>query len=213
MDNDRERKFAADLKKGVASLYQGFGRQPFGDNADVKKTAQGLVALIDNELIPHLDAPVKADGAYDASYTKKAALLLLKRLAKQGAEPAPGATPDFDAARKAAWAFEAMYDDLVRPAEGSKDAEDVGLKKNQEAIEAVLAKLDASLMLKLPNAGKGNAGKGITEEEYKKDDPKEVTKKRQGEIEEFLPKVMKATADYNPEEVQKAFEELVKLIP
>ena len=88
MDKERDQKFKADLKNGVAGLYQGFGRRPFGDNADVKKTAQALVALIDNELLPTLDAPMKAGGAYDASYTKKAARELLKRLAKSAAGPA-----------------------------------------------------------------------------------------------------------------------------
>jgi hypothetical protein len=207
MDKERDQKFAADLKTGVASLYQSFGRRPFGDNADVKKTAQGLVALMDNEFIPKLDAPMKADGAYDNSYTKKAARELLKRLAKSAAVPAAGATQDFDSARKTAWAFEAIYDDLRRAAADSKDAEDARLKENQTAIEAQLAKLEASLMLKLPNAGKG-----VTDAEYKAD-PDKVTKHRRDEIENFLPHVLKATADYNPEEVQKAFEELVKLLP
>jgi hypothetical protein len=207
MDKERDQKFAADLKNGVASLYQSFGRRPFGDNADVKKTAQGLVALIDNEFLPKLDAPIKAGGAYDNSYTKKAGRELLKRLAKSAAAPAAGATPDFDSARKTAWAFEAIYHDLVRPDPDSKDAEDARLKENQTAIEAQLAKLEASLMLKLPNADSN-----VTEAEYKKD-PKEVAARRREEIEHFLPKVLKATADYNPEEVQKAFEEIVKLLP
>jgi hypothetical protein len=207
MDKERDQKFAADLKNGVAALYQSFGRRPFGDNADVKKTAQGLVALIDNELLPTLDAPMKAGGAYDASYTKKAGRELLKRLAKSAAAPAAGATQDFDSARKTAWAFEAIYHDLQRAAADSKEAEDARLKENQTAIEAQLAKLEASLMLKLPNAGKG-----VTDAEYKAD-PEKVTKHRREEIENFLPHVLKATADYNPEEVQKAFEEIVKLLP
>jgi hypothetical protein len=198
MDKGRDQKFAGDLKKGVAALYQGFGARPFGDNADVKKTAQGLVALMDNEFIPKLDAPLKTDGANDNSYTKKEARELLKRLANAAAKPPAGATPDFDSARKTAWAFEAIYDDLRRSGD---------LKENQSAIEAQLAKLTASLELKLPNAGKP-----VADEEYKKD-PDKVKKHRQEEIENFLPQVLKATADYNPDDVQKAFEEIVKLLP
>ena len=207
MDKDRDVKFTADLKKSVASLYQSFGQRPFGDNADVKKTAGGLVALMNNELIPQLDAPFKTDGAYNNSYTKKVARLLLKRLATAAAEPPKGATPDFDSARKTAWSFEAIYQDLQRSTEDSKDAEDARLKENQSAIEAQLAKLNESLKLTLPNA-KSN----VTSEDYKKD-PEKVAKDRRGEIEDFLPQVLKATADYDPEAVQKAFAELVKLLP
>jgi Cytochrome c554 and c-prime len=207
MDNERDQKFAADLKNGVAALYQSFGRRPFGDVAEVKKTAKALVALMDDELIPKLNAPMKADGAHESAFSKKAARELLKRLAKSAAAPAAGATPDYDAARKTAWAFEAIYDDLRRATEDSKDAEDARLKENQAAIEAQLAKLDASLNLKLPNAGKE-----VTDEEYKKD-PKKVAEHRRAELETFLPQVLKETAAYDPAKFQETFEELVKLLP
>jgi hypothetical protein len=207
MDKERDQKFAADLKNGVASLYQSFGRRPFGDNAEVKKTAQALVALMDDELLPKLNAPMKTDGAHESAFSKKAARELLKRLANSAAKPAAGATPDYDAARRTAWAFEAIYDDLRRAAEDSKDAEDMRLKENQAAIVAQLAKLDASLNLKLPNAGEG-----VADEEYKKD-PDKVKEHRRAEIEDFLPQVLKATAEYTPEEFHKTFEEIVKLLP
>ncbi len=112
MDKERgEKSSPVDLKNGVAgALYRGFRpKRLFGDNADVKKTAQGVVAVIDNEFLPTLDAPMKSGGAYDASYNKKAARQMLKRLAGAAAKPPAGATPDFDSARKTAWAFEAIY--------------------------------------------------------------------------------------------------------
>jgi hypothetical protein len=36
---------------------------------------------------------------------------------------------------------------------------------------------------------------------------------RRAELENFLPQVLKAIAEYNPAEIQKSFEELVKLQP
>ena len=50
----------------------------------------------------------KSDGAA-TRYDAKAALALLKQLATDAANPAPGKTPDFDGARQTAWAFRAIY--------------------------------------------------------------------------------------------------------
>ncbi len=159
----------------------------------------------DDKLIAGL---TKSDGAA-TRYDTKAALALLKQLATDAANPAPGKTPDFDGARQTAWTFRAIYDDLSRALKESKDDPEAAklggaLQDKGAAIKAQLDKLETALSLNLPNA---NAA-----EVYDKD-PKGAAAWRQGEIEKFLPEVLKQTADYDPKIVQEAFAELAKLLP
>ena len=78
------------------------------------------------------------------------------------------------------------------------------MQDKEAAVKAELDKLDAALSLNLPNA---NAA-----EVYDKD-PKGAAELRQHEIENYLPGMLKKTADYDPTTVQRAFAELAKLLP
>ena len=182
----------------MGDLRSAFTSRPYGDAGQVAKAGQALVQWTDDKLIAGL---TKSDGAA-IRYDTKAALALLKQLAGDAADPAPGRTPDYDAARQTAWTFRAIYDALKESKADPEAAK--ALQDKEAAIKAQLEKLETALNLNLPNA---NAA-----EMYDKD-PKGAAAWRQGEIEKFLPEMLKQTADYDPTTVQKAFAELVKLLP
>ena len=127
--------------------------KPYGDAAKVTETGEALVHWTDDKLIAGL---TKSDGA-GTRYDIKAALALLKQLANDAASPAPGKTPDYDAARQTAWTFRAIYDDVTRALKESKDDGETAkagqtLLANQKAIQQQMDKLDGALNLILPNA-------------------------------------------------------------
>jgi hypothetical protein len=138
----------------------------------------------------------------------------MKQLARSAADLSGPQTPDYDAARQTAWAFLALYDDVRDAYKDAGDPEDSrvgkGLQEKEPEIKAQLATLKAALNLELPNAGSK-----ISDEEYPKDPMKikDLTLLRRGQLEAFLPLVLKQTADYDPEKVQQAFAELAKLLP
>ena len=194
-------EFAAQM----GDLRSAFTSRPYGDAGQVAKAGQSLVQWADEKLIAGLTKPDGAATRYDV----KAALALLKQLATDAANPAPGKTPDFDGARQTAWTFRAIYDDASRALKESKDDPEAAklggaLQDKEAAVKAELDKLDAALSLNLPNA---NAA-----EVYDKD-PKGAAELRQHEIENYLPGMLKKTADYDPTTVQRAFAELAKLLP
>jgi hypothetical protein len=199
------------LEAGLNDLRAAFLNRPYGDAAGAARAGWALVSLVDKELLPRLDAaPKSASGG--TRYDISAALALLRRLAVAAAGPAPGRTPDFDSARQTAWTFRAIYEDLRRAAEQTKDgaADDAktlqALQKAAGMIEAQLAVLDKTLDLRLPNSI------AVSDDEFAKDEAG-VRKRRQGQLQLFLPTVLGHTADYDPEKVQKAFAELARLLP
>ena len=99
-------EFAAQM----GDLRSAFTSRPYGDAGQVAKAGQSLVQWADEKLIAGLTKPDGAATRYDV----KAALALLKQLATDAANPAPGKTPDFDGARQTAWTFRAIYDDASR---------------------------------------------------------------------------------------------------
>jgi cytochrome c554/c'-like protein len=209
--DDGRGKLSGRLAAGLKDLRAAFLSRPYGDAREAGMAGRALVEWADKELLPRLNAPASGDAGA-TRYDVAAALALLKHLAGEAADPAPGRTPDYDGARQTAWTFRAIYEDARRALEQEKDKgpDDAkarqALREAKPGIDAQLAILDKALDLTLPNS------KPVSDEEYAKD-KEAVIKRRRDELNVFLPVVLEHTADYDPDKVQKAFAEIAKLLP
>jgi hypothetical protein len=126
-------KDAADQQKEYESLDKAFREAvtaaPFGNRERVLATAEKLVNWADALINNRSNAPVDQQRAW--------------KLLAQLCDETEKASPDYDSARQAAWAFRAIYYDLV-PEEKKKDRD--------PEIESILGQLERSLLLKLPSA-------------------------------------------------------------
>jgi hypothetical protein len=124
---------AADQLKAYESLDKAFRdamtAEPFGNRDQVLAAAEKLVNWSDALINNRSTAPVNEKRAW--------------KLIAQLCDETENASPDYDSARQAAWAFRAIYYDLV-PDKKKKDRD--------PEIESILDQLDKSLLLKLPSA-------------------------------------------------------------
>jgi hypothetical protein len=211
---DERQKLRDDLDARMAALRDAFKARSLGDPDSVAKAARSLSAWADEQILTRLNREPKQGDGGPVRFDKKTALALMELLARSAADLSGSQTPDYDAARQTAWAFLALYDDVRDAYKDAGDPEESrvgkGLQEKDSEIKAQLATLKAALNLELPNAGSK-----ISDEEYPKDPMKikDLTLLRRGQLEAFLPLVLKQTADYDPEKVQAAFAELAKLLP
>jgi hypothetical protein len=120
-----------EVDAGLKRVHEGFSAQPFGDCAKIASAANDLALRLD-KLGEALDTP-------ETKYDRETAKRLLQGLCSISDKE----TPDYDAARQIAWAFEIIYFEL----EPSEE------KDSQSSVGRVIKDLKAYLKLDLP-AGK-----------------------------------------------------------
>ena len=147
-------------------------------------------------------------------YDRRAALEVLRRLAALPAERAP----DYDTARQIAWAFRVVYREVYQEFQKAKDDEGVKtfatLEKSKHQVKASLDALARTLDLNLSPADNEVAVAALPDDDAaRKEKLTEYAKARQTLYDAYVPDVLDKTRDYKPDDFQKAFAEVAKLLP
>ena len=127
-------------------------------------------------------------------------------------------TPDYDTARQIAWAFRVVYGEVYQEFQKAKDDEGVKtfakLQKTRHQVKASLDALARTLDLNLSPVDNGVAEASLPHDDpARKEKLTEYAKARQTLYDAYVPDVLDKTRDYKPDDFQKAFAELTKLLP
>lgn len=199
-------KSNADFEEKLKALYKAFDDRPYGDPQEVEAAAEDLAKWAD-QLGGRLNAKTVA-------YDRRAALGVLRRLAALPAERAP----DYDTARQIGWAFRVVYGEVYREFQKAKDDEGVKtfatLEKTKDEVKASLDALARTLDLDLSPADNEVAVAALPDDDAaRKKKLTEYADARQMLYNAYVPDVLNKTRDYKPDEFQKAFAEMAKLLP
>jgi len=199
-------KFHADFEEKLKALYKAFDDRPYGDPKEVAAAAESLATWAKD-----LGGLLNDDKVH---YDRRAALEVLRRLAALPADRAP----DYDTARQIAWAFRVVYGEVYHEFQKAKDDEGAKtfatLEKSKDQVKASLDALAKTLDLDLSPADNDVAVAALPDDDAaRKEKLTEYAKARQTLYDAYVPDVLDKTRDYKPDDFQKAFAEMAKLLP